>query len=311
LGREGIVVVQQEAPATAGDRALATPESEPIQLPGRGVRWQDLAISALTVLYFVFALFPVVWMIILSLKPQDKLFTTYFQFEPTLAAYREILGGAGGQGGATFLRFFANSLIVSLGAVLLSLVVGVPAAYAFARWSFRGGESLLFTLLSFRFAPELMVIIPLLLIYRRLGLFDTHLGLIWVYQLITLPLIVWILRSYFQDLTPELEQSALLDGYNRPQAFLKIAVPLIRPGLAAAGLLAFIFAWNSFIFPFALTGSNAQTVTVGSLSFLGGATPRYNLTAAAALIALIPPLLLALSIQRFLVRGLTFGAVKG
>jgi multiple sugar transport system permease protein len=311
LAREGIAAVQQETQATAGDRALTTPVSEPIPSRGRGVRWRDLAISALTVLYFVFALFPVVWMIILSLKPQDKLFTTYFQFEPTLAAYREIFSGAGGQGGSTFLRFFANSLIVSLGAVLLSLVVGVPAAYAFARWSFRGGESLLFTLLSFRFAPELMVIIPLLVIYRRLGLFDTHLGLIWVYQLITLPLIVWILRSYFQDLTPELEQSALLDGYNRPQAFLKIAVPLIRPGLAAAGLLAFIFAWNSFIFPFALTGSNAQTVTVGSLSFLGGATPRYNLTAAAALIALIPPLLLALSIQRFLVRGLTFGAVKG
>jgi multiple sugar transport system permease protein len=311
LAREGTVTVAQEAQATTGDRAFTTPVSESIQLPRRGVRWWDLAISALTVLYFVFALFPVVWMIILSLKPQDKLFTTYFQFEPTLAAYREILSGVGGQGGATFLRFFANSLVVSLGAVLLSLVVGVPAAYAFARWNFRGGETLLFTLLSFRFAPELMVIIPLLVIYRRLGLFDTHLGLIWVYQLITLPLIVWILRSYFQDLTPELEQSALLDGYNRPQAFLKIAVPLIRPGLAAAGLLAFIFAWNSFIFPFALTGSNAQTVTVGSLSFLGGATPRYNLTAAAALIALIPPLLLALSIQRFLVRGLTFGAVKG
>jgi multiple sugar transport system permease protein len=311
LAREGTVTGAQEAQASTGDRAFTTPVSESIQSRGRGVRWRDLAISALTVLYFVFALFPVVWMIILSLKPQDKLFTTYFQFEPTLAAYREIFSGAGGQGGATFLRFFANSLVVSLGAVLVSLVVGVPAAYAFARWNFRGGESLLFTLLSFRFAPELMVIIPLLVIYRRLGLFDTHLGLIWVYQLITLPLIVWILRSYFQDLTPELEQSALLDGYNRPQAFLKVAVPLIRPGLAAAGLLAFIFAWNSFIFPFALTGSNAQTVTVGSLSFLGGATPRYNLTAAAALIALIPPLLLALSIQRFLVRGLTFGAVKG
>ena len=311
MAREGTAAIQQETQATAGDDALTTPVSEPITTRGRGIRWRDLAISALTVLYFVFALFPVVWMIILSLKPQDKLFTTYFQFEPTLAAYIEIFSGTGGQAGATYLRFFFNSLVVSLGAVLVSLVVGVPAAYAFARWNFRGGESLLFTLLSFRFAPELMVIIPLLVIYRRLGLFDTHLGLIWVYQLITLPLIVWILRSYFQDLTPELEQSALLDGYNRPQAFLKVAVPLIRPGLAAAGLLAFIFAWNSFIFPFALTGSNAQTVTVGSLSFLGGATPRYNLTAAAALIALIPPLLLALSIQRFLVRGLTFGAVKG
>jgi multiple sugar transport system permease protein len=273
------------------------------------LRWGNVVLNGLTILYFLFALFPLVWMLLLSLKPQNQLFTTYFRFTPTLAAYREILGVDGG--GSAFLRFFANSLIVSLGAVAISLVIGVPAAYAFARWRFRGGESLLFTLLSFRFAPELMVIIPLLVIYRRIGLFDTHLGLVWVYQLITLPLIVWILRSYFQDLTPELEQSALLDGYNRPQAFLKVAVPLIRPGLAAAGLLAFIFAWNSFVFPFALTGSNAQTVTVGSLSFLGGATPRYNLTAAAALIALIPPLILALSIQRFLVRGLTFGAVKG
>ena len=311
MAGSGTAAVQQETQAASGSRSDSASVGKPIQRRVRGVRWQDLALSALTVLYFVFALFPVAWMIVLSLKPQDKLFTTYFQFSPTLAAYQEILSGTGGQAGATYLRFFVNSLIVSLGAVLVSLIVGVPAAYAFARWSFRGGESLLFTLLSFRFAPELMVIIPLLVIYRRLGLFDTHLGLIWVYQLITLPLIVWILRSYFQDLTPELEQSALLDGYNRPQAFLKVAVPLIRPGLAAAGLLAFIFAWNSFIFPFALTGSNAQTVTVGSLSFLGGATPRYNLTAAAALVALIPPLILALLIQRFLVRGLTFGAVKG
>ena len=97
------MAVQQETHATAGHRALTTPESEPIQSPVRGVRWRDLAISALTVLYFVFALFPVAWMIILSLKPQDKLFTTYFQFEPTLAAYREIFSVAGGQGGSTFL----------------------------------------------------------------------------------------------------------------------------------------------------------------------------------------------------------------
>jgi multiple sugar transport system permease protein len=309
------VAVTQESQSLATDRppdaavtvqpAVAVPSARTRALP-----WSDAVLNGLTVLYFLFALFPLVWMLILSLKRQDDLFTTYFRFQPTLAAYREVLGGSG-EVGSHFLRFFANSLIASLGAVAISIVVGVPAAYAFARWKFRGGESLLFTLLSFRFAPELMVIIPLLVIYRRIGLFDTHLGLIWVYQLITLPLIVWILRSYFQDLTPELEQSALLDGYNRPQAFLKVAVPLIRPGLAAAGLLAFIFAWNSFVFPFALTGSNAQTVTVGSLSFLGGATPRYNLTAAASLIALIPPLILALAIQRYLVRGLTFGAVKG
>ena len=156
-----------------------------------------------------------------------------------------------------------------------------------------------------------MVIIPLYIIYNRIGLLDSRTGLIWVFQLITLPLIVWILRSYFQDLTPELEQSALLDGYSRTQAFVKVVLPLVKPGLAAASLLAFIFAWNSFIFPFILTGSNAQTVTVGALSFMGGARPRYNLTAAAAMISLVPPVILALTIQRYLVRGLTFGAVKG
>jgi multiple sugar transport system permease protein len=296
---------------SSADSIATTPPLNGEETPPRR-RWRPggLALDVLTIAYFIFALFPLAWMLLLSLKSQDQLFTTYFQFTPTLDAYRSVLG-LDSSGSVPFVRFFLNSLIVSFGAVLISLLVGVPAAYAFARYQFKGADNLLFTLLSFRFAPELMVIIPIYVIYQRLGLFDSHLGLIWVYQLITLPLIVWILRSYFQDLTPELEQSALLDGYSRPQAFMKVALPLVKPGMAAAALLAFIFAWNSFVFPFVLTGSNAQTVTVGALSFMGGATPRYNLTAAAALIALIPPLLLALSIQRYLVRGLTFGAVKG
>ena len=270
-----------------------------------------LVLDLLTVVYFIFALFPIVWIFLLSLKSQDQLFTTYFQFTPTLDAYKAVMGLSSATESVPFMRYFLNSLIASIGAVAISLLVGVPAAYAFARFKFRGSNDMLFTLLSFRFAPELMVIIPVYMIYQRLHLFDTHIGLIWVFQLITLPLIVWILRSYFQDLTPELEQSALLDGYTRTQAFIKVVLPLVKPGLAASALLAFIFAWNSFIFPFILTGSNAQTVTVGALAFMGGAKPRYNLTAAASIISLIPPMVLALSIQRYLVRGLTFGAVKG
>lgn len=270
-----------------------------------------LVLDLLTIVYFIFALFPIVWIFLLSLKSQDQLFTTYFQFTPTLDAYKAVMGLSSATESVPFMRYFLNSLIASIGAVAISLLVGVPAAYAFARFKFRGSNDMLFTLLSFRFAPELMVIIPVYVIYQRLHLFDTHIGLIWVFQLITLPLIVWILRSYFQDLTPELEQSALLDGYTRTQAFIKVVLPLVKPGLAASALLAFIFAWNSFIFPFILTGSNAQTVTVGALAFMGGAKPRYNLTAAASIISLIPPMVLALSIQRYLVRGLTFGAVKG
>lgn len=302
-------MAQTEARRLQSAGVQVTTDAETRQVT-RGARLLQWFLDLLTLAYFAFALFPLVWMFLLSLKPQSELYSTYFRFSPTLDGYRAVLG-IGGTEEIPFLRFFFNSLVVSVGAVAVSLLVGLPAAYAFARWKFRGSESLLFTLLSFRFAPELMVIVPLYVIYQRIHLFDTRLGLVWVYQLITLPLIVWILRSYFQDLTPELEQAALLDGYSRTQAFIKIVLPLVRPGLAAAGLLAFIFAWNAFAFPFVLTGSNAQTVTVGALSFLGGAIPRYNLTAAAALISLVPPLILALFIQRFLVRGLTFGAVKG
>jgi multiple sugar transport system permease protein len=272
-------------------------------------RLASIAANAALIVYFVFALFPIAWMVILSLKPANQLFNTYFSFSPTFGAYRTVFGSGGDQG-VPFVRFFVNSLVVSLGAVLVSLLIGLPAAYAAARWRFKGSENLMFTLLSFRFAPELTVIIPLFVLYQQLGLFDTYLGMIWVLQLVTLPLVVWIMRSYFSDLSPELEQAALLDGYTRKQAFVKIALPMVKPGIAAVSLLAFIFAWNNFVFPLILTSSNAQTVTVGALSFLGGDRPMYNLTAAAALVSVVPPLLLALTIQRYLVRGLSFGAVK-
>jgi multiple sugar transport system permease protein len=198
-----------------------------------------------------------------------------------------------------------------VGAVIVSLVIGIPAAYAAGRWQYRGSNDVMFTILSFRFAPELMVIVPLFVIYNQIGLFDTNVGMIWVLQLVTMPLIVWILRSYFQDMPAELEQAALLDGYTRRRAFMMVALPLVRPGIAAAALLAFIFAWNNYVFPLILTGSQHTPVTVAVTRFLGGGGQAYyNLTAAAALIAALPPLLVALSIQRYLVRGLSFGAVK-
>jgi multiple sugar transport system permease protein len=156
-----------------------------------------------------------------------------------------------------------------------------------------------------------MVIVPLFVVYNQLGLFDTRIGLIWVLQLVTMPLVVWILRSYFEDLPAELEQAALLDGYTRRRAFVMVALPLVRPGIAAAALLAFIFAWNNYVFPLILTGSENQTITVAISKFLGGGGQAYyNLTAAAAIIGALPPLALALTIQRYLVRGLSFGAVK-
>jgi multiple sugar transport system permease protein len=265
--------------------------------------------DAALVVYFLFSLLPVLFILTLSLKSNVDQTSTYLNFVPTFDNYRTVLGV--GSGESPYLRFFLASLICSVGAVLVSLVIGVPAAYAAARYRFKGSESLLFTLLSFRFAPELVVIIPLSVLYQQLGLYDTYVGMIWVLQLVTMPLVVWILRSFFADLPPDLEQAALLDGYSRKHAFVKVVLPLVRPGIAAVCLLAFIFAWNNFIFPFTLTASQAQSVTVSSLAFLGGNQVRFNLVAAGAVMAVLPPLVLALFIQRYLVRGLSFGAVKG
>ena len=240
-------------------------------------------------LYFLFALFPIVWMFLVSLKSGTELFTTQFIFTPTLENYYAIFFGdpraaAGVVARQEFPRYFLNSLIVSSGAVIVSLLVGVPAAYALARFRFKGKEDLAFTFLSFRFAPELVVLIPLSVIYRQLGLYDTYAGIIWVYQLVTLPLLIWVLRSYFEDISPDIEQAAMVDGYPWWRIFWEILLPLVRPGLAAASLLAFVFAWNNFIFPLVLGGSNVSTVTVSALGYISSAQGFFNRMAAASVV---------------------------
>jgi multiple sugar transport system permease protein len=282
-------------------------------MPGRkrftvGTVLADVAIVG----WFVFSLFPIVWMVLLSLKTSADQTSTYFAFSPTLENFGTVLSA---KGEALTSVNFSQALITSVincgAAVIVSLVIGIPAAYAAGRWKYRGSNDLMFTILSFRFAPELMVIVPLFVIYNQIGLFDTKVGLIWVLQLVTMPLVVWILRSYFEDMPAELEQAALLDGYTRRRAFIMVALPLVRPGIAAAALLAFNFAWNNYVFPLILTGSDNSTVTVAISKYLGGGGQAYyNLTAAAAIIGALPPLILALTIQRYLVRGLSFGAVK-
>jgi multiple sugar transport system permease protein len=279
-------------------------------------RFAAIGADLFLIVYFLFALFPLVWMVLVSLKSGPELFTTRFVFTPTLENYVAILFGdaraaAGVVARQDFPRNFMNSLIASTGAVIISLLVGVPAAYALARYKFRGKEDIAFTILSFRFAPELVVIIPLSVIYRRLGLYDTYFGIMWVYQLVTLPLLIWVLRSYFEDISPDIEQAAMIDGYPWWRVFFKVLMPLVRPGLAAAALLAFIFAWNNFMFPLVLGGSKVQTVTVASLGYISSAQGFFNRMAAASVLASLPQIILALSIQRYLIRGLSFGAVKG
>lgn len=272
---------------------------------------QGIAADLIIVIWFVFSLFPIVWMFLLAMKTPSEQTTTYFVFNPTLDNFVTVLSDRGIQlTSVDFKGAILASVINCAGAVLVSLVVGIPAAYAAGRWKFKGSDDLMFNMLSFRFAPELMVIVPLFVIYNATGLFGTTVGMIWVLQLVTMPLVVWILRSYFEDLPEDLEQAALLDGYTRTRAFVMVALPMVRPGIAAAALLSFIFAWNNYVFPLILTDSGSVTVAI--TKFLGGGGQAYyNLTAAAAIIGALPPLILALTIQRYLVQGLSLGAVKG
>jgi multiple sugar transport system permease protein len=264
-----------------------------------------IAKTVLLLLYALFALFPLVWMLILSFKPDNEMFTTTFIFTPTLDNFRAVFAES------DFLATLWNNLVVSCLAVALSLLVGVPAAYALGRFDFKGKEDIAFTFLSFKFAPEILVIIPLYLIYQNLHLIDSVVGLVWVYQLISLPLLIWILRGFFEDLSKDMEAAAQLDGYTWQQVFFKMLLPLVKPGLVAAGLLCFIFCWNSFTFALLLGGGHTQTSTVSMTRFLASDTVHYGWVAAAALICALPEIILALLIQKHLVRGLSFGAVKG
>jgi multiple sugar transport system permease protein len=256
-------------------------------------------------LYALFALFPLAWMVICSLKKDAEMYNTVFRFTPTLDNYRAVLLGT------DYFKAFFQNLAVAGGAVLLTVAAGVPAAYALARYDFKKKDDLAFQILSFKFAPEILVILPIFIIFQKIGLYDTYFGLIWIYQLITMPLVIWVVRGYFEDISVEVEQAAQLDGYRWFDVFFRILAPLIKPGLVASGLLAFIFAWNSFTFPLVLSGFRIQTMTITSLRYIASDTVHYGQVAVASLVAVSPEILACLFIQKHLVRGLSFGAVKG
>jgi multiple sugar transport system permease protein len=278
---------------------------------GRLVRGVLLTIVGL------FFLFPIVWVFLMSFQTNATILRIppSLFFSPTLDNYVALISGRletqAGTLQIAFMNNLLNSVILSVSSVALSLVLGIPAAYAFARFRFRLGENIAFTLLSFRFAPPLLVLLPLLLYFRTIGLDNTYIGLIWVYQLITLPLILWIVRGYFEDISEDIEHAYRVDGNGWFKTFIHVAVPLARPGIAAATLLAFIFAWNNFIFALILASADKQPVTVGALAFVTASGIQYGQIAAALVLSVIPTLLLALYAQRYLVEGLSLGAVKG
>lgn len=276
----------------------------------------------LLVLFTFFIFFPFYWTFLMSIKnPIDV--TNYppkFIFQPTVDNYlwtlglvkqQEVTAGIRGQPlPPEFVRAFVNSLMICGGTIAVSLSAGVFAAYALSRFTFPGKENIAFTFLSFRFAPPLVIIIPLYFVYQRLKLYDTFAGLILGYQLITLPLTIWLLRIAFEEIPKEIDEAATIDGCAWWQKFLRIDLPLSRSGLVSVIVLSFIFSWNEFTFPLIVGGRITKPVPISMLDFVTYSQVLWGPMAAAILLGIIPNVLSVTFILRFLVKGLTFGAVK-
>ncbi len=282
---------------------------------------EKLTLSRKVVLYILliivacWILFPFYWIITTSFKEQGDItgYPPKFFFDATLENYRKLFFVPAGST-IDFPKYYKNSLIIAGLGTLLSLAIGTGAGYALTRAKFKKEEtreSIAFTLLSFWFGPELAIILPLYTIFHRLGLLDNHIAMIMAYQLIGIPFSVWLTRSFFQDVPVSLEEAARLDGYPLWHTFWRVTFPLVKSGLGATGILTFIFQWNNFLFALVLAGRNTMPVTTGSLGFISYEAALWGQMAAAIVIASVPQLILALFVQQNMVRGLTFGAVKG
>lgn len=257
--------------------------------------------------FLLFTFVPLYWMFITSIKPSDDYLAVppvWFPAEPTLLHYTAALFTYRGFDG------LINSLIISLAATLLSTVLGTLMAYSLARFN-TGGQHLSFWVLSQRFLPPIATVLPIFLIYRALGLHDTHFGLIIAYTVFTLPVTVWMMFAYFRQMPKSLEEAALVDGCTRWQSLWRVAIPLAAPGIVAAAVFAFIACWTEFFFALILTSRTAFTLPTVFRAFLGFQGAQYGEASALAMVSLVPSIILGILVQRHLVRGLTLGAVRG
>jgi len=266
-----------------------------------------LEVELPVLLIVLFALAPYAWMLLTSIKPSSAIGAfpvQYLPAEPTLEHYRALLART------SFLRNLLDSLVVAVGAVALGLGVSVPAAYAFSRFRFAGRSGLLVFFLTINMVPVVMLIIPLFVLMRQLGLLDTFVGVVAGHATFAIPFSVWMMTSYFNALPAELDEAALMDGATRWQTIRHVVLPLAMPGIVTTGIYIFVNSWNEYLFAMMLSGQTIKTVTVALQSFIGEFTVQWGLLTAGGTLVAIPVTLLFLVIQRRLVGGLTAGAVK-
>lgn len=254
-----------------------------------------------------FSLIPFILVVLTSIKERNIAIAMPPQwfFIPTFENYKKLLTDT------HFLRTILNSFILSFGATFIALGVGVLAGYGFSRFKFRGRGIFSYMILTLRTVPPIVFVIPYFLIWRNLRLNDTHLSMILMYITLCLPLIILMMRSFFTDVPIEIEEAAMVDGCSRWKTLTLIVVPAVAPGIMAAATLAFITLWNDFIFAMFNTGRHTRTLPIEIYSSLGYYQMDWAKLSTSAVIAIIPAVIFIAFTQKYIVRGLTMGAVKG
>lgn len=274
----------------------------------RNRKIKQIVIGAVLTVVLLFFLFPVIWMFLTSFKTQNQVFASPPVLVPpseqwNLKNYRAVLYDNGALNG------IRDSTYISLATATISVGVGSLAAYSLARYR-TGGDQFSFWILSTRMFPPVATALPLFLIFRDFKLLDTHRVLIVANTIFNLPFAIWLLKGFIEDLPVELEESALIDGSSVLGAFWRITLPLIAPGMVTAFLFSFVFTWNEFLFALLLTRRNVRPLTVIVQSLAGGHEILWAQIAAAGVLAIIPGTLLVIFLQRYIVRGMTMGALK-
>ena len=262
-------------------------------------------LAALTMLIFIG---PIIWFVLLAFRLPSETYRIPPQlfFRPTLESFRATFVDPGNN-----LPQLRNSLIVSTGATLLSLPFSLAAAYALSRYRLRGKAFIMGWYISLLMAPPIVFIIPFFILMTRIGWSGTYQAMIVLLLTITIPFSVWLLKSFIDDVPIELEEAAHVDGAGRFATFWRVTLPLALPGIIVTSMFAFVFSWNNVLFPLVLSRQRTATLPVGTISFFASTGIYWNYIAATAVVAMLPPMLIFLALGRYVVRGLTFGAVKG
>jgi multiple sugar transport system permease protein len=297
------------------DTIPAEVEHAPREAPRRRRRSARSGVEiALLGLFLVVMLFPVLWMLETSLKEGRDVYAVpakLLGFDVTFDHYKDVFVQRGGSGASELATNFKNSVLVAGLSTLLATILGVPAAWAYSRFTLKAKKDQLFFILSTRFMPPVVVVIPIFLMYRDLNLIDTKLGLILIYAAFNLPFTIWMMKGFVDEVPAEYEEAAMLDGYSRLEAFHRFTLPLLIPGIAATAVFALIFSWNEFVFAVFLTSSeSARTAPPAIAGLIGGTTIDWGLVAASAMVFAAPVLLFALLVRKHLVAGVTLGAVR-